>query len=111
MPKPNQPSADFLEFERWLNLGPRAIPRLEAAAILGISDSQIDRLIETGLLPAFDVGVHGVRIFSRDLARYLFERRKPTRLPQPSESEEQAPAPRQRGRPRKGPIRSVSTTE
>jgi excisionase family DNA binding protein len=112
MPKPKQPSDDFLTFETWLGFGSRAIPRLEAASILGISDSQIDRLIERGELAAFDVGQHSVRIFSRDLARYLFERRKPaTRPPPESEPQEQAPAPRRRGRPRTNPVRHIQDSE
>jgi hypothetical protein len=52
-PITQQHEPSFVEFERWLNLEPRAYSRAEAVRLLGVSARGFDRLVRLGQLPAF----------------------------------------------------------
>jgi hypothetical protein len=78
--------------------------RLETAAILGISESGVDRLLKSEKLPSFAVGER-IIVARRDLLAFMYERQRgspPPSLPKP---EPKAKQPRRRGgRPRKARV-------
>jgi excisionase family DNA binding protein len=101
-PIPVDVSSDELEaLILRLGLVKPSYSRLEAAAILGVSESGIDRLLHAGTLASFAIGER-VTIVRNDLAKFMFERERGYThrrlLPEPKPQTEK---PRRPGRPRK----------
>jgi excisionase family DNA binding protein len=75
--------------------------RRETAAILGVSESGIDRLLRAGRLPSFQVGER-IIILRNDIAAFLHERQRgQPSVPEPPPPQEERPSRRHVGRPRK----------
>jgi excisionase family DNA binding protein len=82
-------STDLAALIERLELREPAYSRLEAAKIIGVSESGIDRLIANGELPAFSPSKRVVTITRQDLARFMWARersRQPDRPKPPDKS-------------------------
>jgi hypothetical protein len=108
-----QPSpTDIAAIIERLELRERAYSRLEAADIIGVSESGIDRLIGCGALPAFAPSKRKVTIARSDLARFMWERERRTPLKRPKSADSKPLAPhtdQRRGRAKKLPRVKVAS--
>jgi hypothetical protein len=115
LPPPSELSTDPELAEYQTALGLRSYTALETQNILGVGESLLARLVQAGELRPH---VHGAKQWSfwgPSLARFLWQRERqrkaaspPTPVPRTGTEK---PEKRQRGRPRKGPIRSVPAAE
>jgi hypothetical protein len=101
-PVPVDVSSDELEaLILRLGLVKPSYSRLETAAILGVSESGIDRLLHARTLASFQIGER-ITILRGDIVRFMFERERGYAhrrlLPEPKPQIEK---PRRPGRPRK----------
>jgi hypothetical protein len=106
-PTPN----DIAALIERLELHEPAYSRLEAAKIVGVSESGIDRLIASGALPAFSPSKRVVTISRRDLARFMWARERRRQPEQSKQDTKPKAAGQPRGRARRLPRLTVQGSE
>jgi hypothetical protein len=90
-PFPIFDDADFAAFERRFGLGRRSYSKRETQKILGVGESQLDRLIREGALQPFVIGSQKHTFWATDIARLMFARRPPMSTTASSERKPRSP--------------------